>query len=281
MESSRRFWHPATEELKTAEYLVPFAGTNRALVSFTMVGKRFQAVGAAVGAYACAPVAVLIGGYCLVVSITELSLALQEHTFFHGTSLFIAPILGFALGVSAGTRMGRYAAAASALAGVFVIATNFVPSVELGRGPFRYEAQAVGDTRILISAQTAFASFNGGFFAGDIECLSEPDDCFEGFPSGMPSFLGEGTTRLGVRQEYERTFYAGPSAQLPPDRTRTDGGPLSPASVTSYVYVAVRVTGYKKARNFCADSTGMVCYTENRAIPQVEAGRCVACELLD
>lgn len=149
-----------------------------------------RSINTVVGEYVCGPLAVLLGGFCLVLSITELTIVVRGGTLFHGPSLLVAPVVGLALGLIAGTRLGRYAAAASALSGVLVIATNLVLSMELGRGPIRYEAEVIGDTRVLISAQETFASFNGGYFAGDIQCLSEPGDCFTNLPPDMPSFLG-------------------------------------------------------------------------------------------
>lgn len=141
------------------------------------------------------------------------------------------------------------------------------------------EAAPIGDTRTVISAQSAYQSANGGYFDGRLQCLNEPSNCIPGYASNQPTFLDPLLASLQPKLGYRRFFHPGP-APSPADIAKAKA---SPSSVLSYAYVAVPLkVGETGVRAYCGDSRGVVCSTMNGAMPKIEAGQCplAACTVL-
>jgi uncharacterized membrane protein YhaH (DUF805 family) len=130
----------------------------------------------------------------------------------------------------------------------------------------RNESLAIADVRTFISAQTAYQSANGGWFAGDLACLSEPSrsGCIPDYPPDAPRFLDPGLTSLNMRFGYSRLFTPGATPR-PLDQRRA-----GPSSVTSYVYWAVPAKpGQSGVRGFAGDSSGNLCFSPTGEPPAV------------
>ncbi len=137
------------------------------------------------------------------------------------------------------------------------------------------EAQAIGDLRMIISSETAYASANGGNY-DQLECLAKPFECIPGYPADGPAFLPE--VYPAVKAGYNREFQGG----LPADQSEIAFANLSPTSVQSFVYLAYPVSPATGSRGFCADYTGRICVTTDGSKPLVVEGSCdPACTLLE
>lgn len=126
------------------------------------------------------------------------------------------------------------------------------------------EATTVSDIRTMISAQAAYQVANGGFYAGDLRCLSVPTGpgCIPNYPPNGPTFLDSELTSLTPKKDYARRFTPGPK----PPRLNTNVSGSS--SVTSYVYSAVPVKRLEDAvRGFGGDSTGLICFSREGVCP--------------
>jgi len=133
--------------------------------------------------------------------------------------------------------------------------------------PPNNESDAIGDTRVVISAQAAFEDITGAFAVP--HCLEAPSDCSADYPASGPAFTGAEPLEL-LRSGYLRTFHA----------TRA-GAPAPPFGeehvLAAYAIVMVpvepEVTGI---RSFCGDHTGRICYYADGRTPWVADGRCPA-----
>src|SRR5512145_2491024 len=121
------------------------------------------------------------------------------------------------------------------------------------------EAAAIGDIRTVISSQQTYNSANAGWFAGQMDCLSDPFQavCFNPpYIAGSPIFLDAALTQNNgviAKQGYSRNFVpAPPPAPLPGNAGATSTG--------EYVYSASpsRV-GSTGVRGFAGDFTGVIC----------------------
>jgi hypothetical protein len=156
-----------------------------------------------------------------------------------------------------------------------IIAAIAIPSLLRARVSVN-EATAIGDVRTIISAETAYASSNGGHY-DQLECLAKPQECIPGYPLQGPSFLLE--VPPAVRAGYRREFQVG----LPADGSEVAFANLSPSSVQSFVYLAYPGSpGVTGIRGFCGDYTGRICVTMDGSRPAVVNGQCdPACTLLE
>jgi len=138
------------------------------------------------------------------------------------------------------------------------------------------EAPWIGDTRTVISAQTAYAAANGGFYDGRLQCLSEPSTCIPGYTRDAPIFLDPALGSLQTKSGYKRFLYPGP----PASRDDIASAKASPTSVRGFAYVAAPADAGRRA--FCGDASGIVCFTPNGTMPKIEDGRCPvpACTIL-
>ena len=141
--------------------------------------------------------------------------------------------------------------------------------------PSTSEPQAIGDSRTVISAQQTYASVNGGHFEGRFECLSEPQLCMPEYPEQAPHFLGTDFTRLGTKSGYVRSFHPGPAPREASPEV------VSGSSVVAFAYLSVPSSELTGKRAFCADSTGMICFTPADREPSVVDGLCRECRPLE
>jgi len=134
------------------------------------------------------------------------------------------------------------------------------------------EAAAVADLRAILSAESAYASVNGGLYDGP-PCLVEPQRCRPKF-TGKP-FLQAAT--LETRNGYKREFQPGTAAS----RNEIRKANASATALKDFVLAAwPEVFGETGYRAFCADSSGRICSAEGATAP-VKLGRCATeCESL-
>ena len=111
-----------------------------------------------------------------------------------------------------------------------IIAAIAIPSLLRARVSAN-EAQAIGDTRSVISAEQTYASANCGFFA-DLDMLSRPVIGIPNYPAAAPEFLGQDVGRTGTytKSGYNRLWVTGGvvPASIP--------AICDPASVLTYCY---------------------------------------------
>ena len=90
-----------------------------------------------------------------------------------------------------------------------IIAAIAIPSLLRARVSAN-EAQAIGDTRSVISAEQTYASANCGFYA-DLDRLSRPGIGIPNYPTQAPEFLGQdiGRTATYVKSGYNREWVGG------------------------------------------------------------------------
>ena len=130
----------------------------------------------------------------------------------------------------------------------------------LGSSMRSKEDATVAELRVLASAQAGYAAANGGYFDGQLSCLSPPKGCIPGYEGPQDRFLAE--EFASVRNGYVRTFIPGPPpAPLPPT--------ASPTSITAFACTAVPQHPRPGARGFCADSSGMICATFDGSKPPI------------
>ncbi len=115
-----------------------------------------------------------------------------------------------------------------------------------------------------------YASGNGGFYDGRLECLSNPTECLPGYPSNAPQFLGENITRMETRYRYRFRFHPG----APADPEIIEERSASPTSVVTWAYTAEPDS--KMWRQYCADDSGVVCYLPGYSVMKVVDSRCPA-----
>lgn len=123
------------------------------------------------------------------------------------------------------------------------------------------EVHTISDLRVVISAQAAWQSANGGHFEGELSCLASPASCLPGFPPDGPTLLDPAIASLAPRHGYVRAFAGGRRPKTVDPRVS------SRSSVETWTYTARPVergrTGY---RSFHADETGVIRATsEDRA----------------
>lgn len=158
-----------------------------------------------------------------------------------------APIFGLA---AAGTG-GGMAGLLVMVALVGIIAAIAIPSLLRARMSAN-EAATIGDLRTVISAQFSYAGASGGVF-GKSECLIDPGQClrnYDGPALAIPAILASES------HGYRRTLSLGPRQR-------------------SFAYVAVPLkVGQTGVRGFCADHTGIICWTQDGSAPRVAGGGC-------
>ena len=149
-----------------------------------------------------------------------------------------------------------------------IIAAIAIPSLLRARVSAN-EAATVGDIRTVISAQATYASTNGGWYEGVLECLHEPwTGCIPNYPSNSPTFLDSNLANEMAKSGYVRWFESG----APPAATALNLRISSPSSVTSYVYSATPVSGGQTGvRGFAGDHSGVLCFSTD-GVPPLTAG---------
>ena len=141
-----------------------------------------------------------------------------------------------------------------------IIAAIAMPSLLRARVASN-ESATIGDIRTVISAQAAYQSANGGYFDKNWVCLAQNGGCVPGVPSTAPTFLDSQIASLLPKSGYARSTPSfGTTAITDPT--------VSPTSTVAYVYAGVpTAVGQTGVRGFGGDSSGIICYDQNGAVP--------------
>ena len=142
-----------------------------------------------------------------------------------------------------------------------IIAAIAIPSLLRARVSAN-EAQAIGDTRSVISAEQTYASANGGLFA-PLTNLSRTGGAIgiPGYPPLAPEFLGGDIARAVpyTKSGYTRNWAAAPGAVVP--TTFQD-----PASVLDYCYMATPASALTGVRSFSGSGAGAIYMDQTGAV---------------
>jgi prepilin-type N-terminal cleavage/methylation domain-containing protein len=116
------------------------------------------------------------------------------------------------------------------------------------------EAQAIGDTRTVMSASATYASMNCGFFALSLTCLTRGGICIPNYPAAAPEFLGAdlGRPTPYVKGGYQRDYQsAGPAPAV--------SSLCDPNSIVDYCYIASPAgVGLTGVRSFLGGAAGAI-----------------------
>jgi len=120
------------------------------------------------------------------------------------------------------------------------------------------EAQAIGDTRTVMSANVTYAASNCGYFAADMQCLTTDGGgaiCIPNYPATAPQFLGGDLGRATPYNKggYTRDYLANGVA------SSANPAVCDPSSLLNYCYVAgpaqIGLTG---VRSFLGGAAGTI-----------------------
>jgi len=144
-----------------------------------------------------------------------------------------------------------------------IIAAVAIPSLLRARVSAN-EAQAIGDTRTVISSEAAYHSASGGYY-GTLPCLLDPAaaGCIPSYPATAPNFIDSQIASVpNVKAGYLRDF------SFPP--------PV-PQGLECYLYVSNPASPSQSGvRYFGGDCSGRICFDLTAPIPPVGslAGGC-------
>jgi type IV pilus assembly protein PilA len=137
-----------------------------------------------------------------------------------------------------------------------IIAAIAIPSLLRARVSAN-EAQAIGDTRTVMSASVTYAAMNCGFFAPAITCLTKQGGgaiCIPGYSPAAPDFLGADLaqvtpyTKSGYTRDYLSTA---PAPSIPPT--------CDPGSVLDFCYSSSPASlGLTGVRSFLGGASGAI-----------------------
>jgi len=147
-----------------------------------------------------------------------------------------------------------------------IIAAIAIPSLLRARVAAN-EAQAIGDTRALLSASVIYASSNCGFFAASLVCMTQGAICIPNYPTTAPAFLGRDLGRATpyLKGGYQRDYLTFPAAD--PDSTRCD-----PGSMIDFCYSSVPSNpGLTGVRAYSGTPAGTIYFDQ--------AGNALACPI--
>lgn len=137
---------------------------------------------------------------------------------------------------------------------IAIIAAIAVPALLRARIAAN-EAAAIGDIRTVGSASASYFAANGGFYEGELSCLTEPSGCIPNYPTVAPTFLDSQLANLLPKKGYNRSYVGGAPPPIIPFNS-------SPSSASSYVYWATPSGGGQTGvRGFATDSSGIICYS--------------------
>ena len=147
-----------------------------------------------------------------------------------------------------------------------IIAAIAIPSLLRARVSAN-EAQAIGDSRSVISAEQTYASANGGYFGNIANLCSLGIGCIgvgiPNYPAVAPDFLGSDLARLGDKSGYTRVFTPGVLVANP-------SANVDPASLLDYCYTSTPASaGLSGVRTFMGAGNG--------ALYMEPAGGAIAC----
>ena len=127
------------------------------------------------------------------------------------------------------------------------------------------ETQAIADTRTVISANSAYASSNCGYFAPNLMCMTKDGGgaiCIPNYPGPAPGFLNGDVGRVtpynktGYTREYVTNGVA----------VGFDPGRCDPNSVVDYCYTSIPTSvGITGVRGFMGASAGTIFQDETGA----------------
>lgn len=147
-----------------------------------------------------------------------------------------------------------------------IIAAIAIPSLLRARVSAN-EAQAIGDTRTVSSAQATYASANCGAYGATIECLTRDTGaniCIPNYPTAAPQFLGGDLARAVpyTKSGYNRNYTGLGGNPVGVDPNRCD-----PASWLAYCYNAEPANlGLTGTRSFVGASNGAI-YQDITGVP--------------
>jgi prepilin-type N-terminal cleavage/methylation domain-containing protein len=138
-----------------------------------------------------------------------------------------------------------------------IIAAVGIPSLIRARVSAN-EAQAIGDTRSLISANQTYAAANCGYFGATLACLTREGGgaiCIPNYPTSAPQFLGGDIARAAVpygKTGYTRNYTGfNVPAAIPPQ--------CAAGSFTSYCYDSLPMSpGLSGVRSFVGVAGGAI-----------------------
>jgi len=144
-----------------------------------------------------------------------------------------------------------------------IVAAIAIPSLLRARVTAN-EAQAIGDTRAVISAAATYASINCGFFAPSLSCMTNEGGgavCIPGYPATAPLFLGADIARPTpyVKGGYTRDYAIGAAAA-------GVGPACDPGSLVDYCYIASPQSMLTGVRSFSGGASGAI-YTDPSGVP--------------
>ena len=158
-----------------------------------------------------------------------------------------------------------------------IIAAIAIPSLLRARVSAN-EAATIGDIRTVISAQAAYQSANGGWYANNMACLNNVTNaCIPNYPTNAPTFLDSAVASLMSKSGYDRSFQAG----VTPASINTNVTGVG--SLQGYAYTGVPVAvGQTGVRAFAGDSSGVICFTGNGVPVTLASGALVltSCSIL-
>ena len=136
-----------------------------------------------------------------------------------------------------------------------IIAAIAIPSLLRARVSAN-EAQAIGDTRTVMSAAATYASINCGFFAPTLDCMTKEGGgsiCIPHYPATAPQFLGGDIARAipYAKSGYMRNYASAGAA----------GGVgtfCDPNSVIDYCYIAFPQSMLTGVRSFSGGAAGAI-----------------------
>ena len=136
-----------------------------------------------------------------------------------------------------------------------IVAAIAIPSLLRARVSAN-EAQAIGDTRAVMSASATYASANCGFFAGDLMCMTKEGGgaiCIPNYSATGPQFLSGDMARAtpymkgGYMRDYQTIGLAG-----------AVGTACDPASVVDFCYIGSPVSTLTGVRSFLGGAAGAI-----------------------
>ena len=144
-----------------------------------------------------------------------------------------------------------------------IIAAIAIPSLLRARVSAN-EAQAIGDTRSIISAEQTYASANGGLFGPLLSLCRNGAGCAIGipnYPATAPEFLGADIARATpyTKSGYTRDWVAAPGAVVPTQFQ-------DPASVLDYCYFSTPASALTGVRSFSGSGAGTI-YMDQTGAP--------------
>lgn len=137
-----------------------------------------------------------------------------------------------------------------------IVAAVVIPALVSARVAAN-ESATIGDIRTVISAQAAYRTVNGGFYDGNLDCLTQPAWCVPSYPFSAPTFLDSQLASQQVKAGYLRSFRAGdPPTPIP--------ATASPTSMRVYRYDATPLTvGLTGVRGFAGGHDDRICFTSD------------------